>query len=88
MDLSSTHITRVTFPDGTRVRFTCDDGYEPVEGTGTIICTAGSWSSLTLKCDCEYYPFLSYLFIFFLTNTMSSHGTLTGHKLTLTAHFS
>lgn len=73
MDLSSTHITKVTFPDGTRVRFTCDDGYEPVDGTGTITCTAGSWSSLTLKCDCEYYPFLSFLSFQFFFSLILCH---------------
>ncbi|XP_074498523.1 membrane cofactor protein-like isoform X4 [Sebastes fasciatus] len=39
-----------TYPDGTRVTFACNAGYVPA-GSAAITCTAGSWSTLRLRCD-------------------------------------
>lgn len=54
MDLSPDDILKNTFPDGTKVKFVCDIGYRRAGGTGTITCTAGTWSPLTLTCQSEY----------------------------------
>ncbi|XP_074514636.1 membrane cofactor protein-like [Sebastes fasciatus] len=40
-----------TYPDGTKVTFACNAGYVAVGGSAAITCTAGSWSTLRMKCD-------------------------------------
>uniref|UniRef100_A0A8C6S953 Sushi domain-containing protein n=1 Tax=Neogobius melanostomus TaxID=47308 RepID=A0A8C6S953_9GOBI len=44
--------TDVTFPapDGTSVTFTCQVGHRSV-GSGTVACSAGTWSSLNMRCE-------------------------------------
>ncbi|XP_037627335.1 membrane cofactor protein-like isoform X5 [Sebastes umbrosus] len=39
-----------TYPDGTRVTFACNVGYVQA-GSTAITCTAGSWSTLRLRCN-------------------------------------
>uniref|UniRef100_A0A3Q1JUM2 Sushi domain-containing protein n=1 Tax=Anabas testudineus TaxID=64144 RepID=A0A3Q1JUM2_ANATE len=51
MSLSDSDILLQTFPDGQKVSFTCDPGYISGGGSPTITCTAGSWSSVKLKCE-------------------------------------
>ncbi|XP_019205077.1 membrane cofactor protein isoform X2 [Oreochromis niloticus] len=51
MDLKGNDILRTSFPDGTTVTFACNTGYESAGGSPRITCTAGSWSSLGLKCQ-------------------------------------
>lgn len=54
MDLKGNDILLTSFPDGTTVTFACNIGYESAGGSPRITCTAGSWSSLGLKCQREY----------------------------------
>uniref|UniRef100_A0A669B1Z8 Sushi domain-containing protein n=1 Tax=Oreochromis niloticus TaxID=8128 RepID=A0A669B1Z8_ORENI len=51
MDLKGNDILLTSFPDGTTVTFACNIGYESAGGSPRITCTAGSWSSLGLKCQ-------------------------------------
>ncbi|KAK1898168.1 Membrane cofactor protein, partial [Dissostichus eleginoides] len=51
MGLKGDDILLETFPDGKKVTFACDVGYESVGGSASIICTAGNWSSLRMKCE-------------------------------------
>uniref|UniRef100_UPI0037E811C0 membrane cofactor protein-like isoform X2 n=1 Tax=Semicossyphus pulcher TaxID=241346 RepID=UPI0037E811C0 len=44
------------FQHGTSVTFNCNDGYRPAGGSAVITCTAGSWSTLTLKCKRTTVP--------------------------------
>ncbi|XP_042347014.1 regulator of complement activation group 2 gene 1 [Plectropomus leopardus] len=50
MVLGDDHILLQTFPDGTKVTFACEVGYESAGGSPSITCTAGSWSPLRLTC--------------------------------------
>lgn len=45
----------VSFPDGIQVTFECVLGYTSSGGSPGILCTAGSWSQLTLVCESEYF---------------------------------
>ncbi|XP_025757178.1 C4b-binding protein alpha chain isoform X5 [Oreochromis niloticus] len=51
MDLKGNDILLTSFPDGITVTFACNTGYESAGGSPRITCTAGSWSSLGLKCQ-------------------------------------
>lgn len=57
MDLKDTDIILQTFGDGSKVTFVCNVGYRTEGGSGVITCSAGSWSTLTLKCASEYLHF-------------------------------
>ncbi|XP_041859177.1 membrane cofactor protein-like [Melanotaenia boesemani] len=51
MILSHEDIIKNTFPDGSKATLKCGIGHESAGGSRTITCTAGSWSSVTLKCE-------------------------------------
>ncbi|KAM8754574.1 membrane cofactor protein-like isoform 4-T4 [Acanthopagrus schlegelii] len=51
MHLKDEYILKETFADGDRAVFTCDVGYISAGGSSSITCTAGSWNTVTLKCD-------------------------------------
>jgi len=54
MDLKGDDILLQTFPDGIKVTFACDVGYESVGGSASITCTAGAWSPVRMTCESEY----------------------------------
>lgn len=54
MDLSDDDINRDEFPNGIKVTFACNIGYERVAGSRAITCTNGAWSELSLQCDSKY----------------------------------
>uniref|UniRef100_A0A1A7XVS4 Sushi domain-containing protein n=1 Tax=Iconisemion striatum TaxID=60296 RepID=A0A1A7XVS4_9TELE len=59
MYLKGDAILQNTFPDGSRVSFSCNTGYTTAGGSAFITCTAGSWSRLSLVCEkkpCGAYP--------------------------------
>ncbi|XP_049921035.1 regulator of complement activation group 2 gene 1 isoform X5 [Epinephelus moara] len=51
MNLKDEYILLDTFPDGTKVSFACAVGHVSAGGSASIICTAGSWSPVRLKCE-------------------------------------
>ncbi|XP_051805139.1 membrane cofactor protein-like isoform X4 [Acanthochromis polyacanthus] len=51
MDLSDNDILLNTFPDGHKAYFRCDVGYTSAGGSKVIICSAGIWSPVLLKCE-------------------------------------
>ncbi|XP_033484292.2 sushi, von Willebrand factor type A, EGF and pentraxin domain-containing protein 1-like isoform X3 [Epinephelus lanceolatus] len=51
MNLKDEYILLDTFPDGTKVSFACAVGHVSAGGSASITCTAGSWSTLMLKCE-------------------------------------
>ncbi|KAM6982006.1 C4b-binding protein alpha chain-like [Tautogolabrus adspersus] len=51
MNLKGNDILLQDFPDGTKVSFTCEVGYQSAGGSGAITCTAGNWSPLRLQCE-------------------------------------
>ena len=54
MNLKGEYILKDTFSDGDRAAFECDVGYTSAGGSSSITCTAGSWSTVTLKCERKY----------------------------------
>uniref|UniRef100_A0A1A8R2J5 Sushi domain-containing protein n=2 Tax=Nothobranchius pienaari TaxID=704102 RepID=A0A1A8R2J5_9TELE len=59
MNLKGEAILQNTFPDGSKVSFSCNTGYTPAGGSSSITCTAGTWSRLSLVCErknCGAYP--------------------------------
>lgn len=62
MGLRDEDIAKESFPSGTKVRLTCNVGYRPAGGSPSITCTAGSWSSVTLRCESEYQLFMANTF--------------------------
>uniref|UniRef100_A0A1A8DZ16 Sushi domain-containing protein n=1 Tax=Nothobranchius kadleci TaxID=1051664 RepID=A0A1A8DZ16_NOTKA len=59
MYLKGDAILQNTFPDGSKVSFSCNTGYTPAGGSSSITCTAGTWSRLSLVCErknCGAYP--------------------------------
>ncbi|XP_034551632.1 C4b-binding protein alpha chain-like isoform X11 [Notolabrus celidotus] len=51
MSLKGTDILLKEFPDGTKVGFTCNDGYIPRGGPTTSTCTNGEWSAMAMQCE-------------------------------------
>ncbi|XP_030277620.1 zona pellucida sperm-binding protein 3 receptor-like isoform X1 [Sparus aurata] len=51
MHLKGEDILKETFADGDRAAFECAAGYMSAGGSSSITCTAGSWSTVTLKCE-------------------------------------
>ncbi|XP_014910548.1 membrane cofactor protein-like isoform X3 [Poecilia latipinna] len=51
MNLRDDYITQQTFPDGSKVSFVCDHGYTSAGGSASITCTAGTWSTVRLRCE-------------------------------------
>ncbi|XP_041655850.1 sushi, von Willebrand factor type A, EGF and pentraxin domain-containing protein 1-like isoform X3 [Cheilinus undulatus] len=51
MVLRDKDIVLEEFPEGTRVGFTCEIGYEIIRGSIFSTCTAGKWSDVSLECD-------------------------------------
>ena len=54
MNLKGNDILKETFADGDRAVFECVVGYMPEGGSSSITCTAGIWSTVTLKCERKY----------------------------------
>ncbi|KAL3059438.1 hypothetical protein OYC64_014113 [Pagothenia borchgrevinki] len=51
MDLKGDDILLQTFPDGIKVTFACNVGYQSVGGSASITCTAAAWSPLRMTCE-------------------------------------
>nr|XP_046200295.1 C4b-binding protein alpha chain-like isoform X4 [Oncorhynchus gorbuscha] len=51
MVLSDAFITQETFVDGANVTFQCAIGYASTGWSPSVICTAGVWSEVKLKCE-------------------------------------
>uniref|UniRef100_A0A3Q3FTM4 Sushi domain-containing protein n=1 Tax=Labrus bergylta TaxID=56723 RepID=A0A3Q3FTM4_9LABR len=49
MNLKDSDIVLQEFPDGTKVTFTCEVGYQS-GGSGVSTCSAGNWSLVMLQC--------------------------------------
>ena len=48
------NILKEIFTDGDQADFECDIGYTSAGGSSSITCTAGSWNTVTLKCESKY----------------------------------
>ncbi|XP_073326194.1 complement receptor type 1-like isoform X2 [Pagrus major] len=51
MHLKDEYILKETFASGDRAAFACNTGYHSEGGSSSITCTAGSWSTVRLKCE-------------------------------------
>ncbi|XP_065817608.1 membrane cofactor protein isoform X15 [Labrus bergylta] len=51
MNLKGNDIVLQEFPDGTKVTFTCEVGYQSAGGSGVSTCSAGNWSPVRLQCE-------------------------------------
>ncbi|XP_043988440.1 membrane cofactor protein-like isoform X7 [Gambusia affinis] len=51
MNLKDDYISQQTFADGSLVYFTCNPGYTSAGGPAFIRCTAGTWSTVQLRCE-------------------------------------
>lgn len=51
MSLKGNNSLSTSFPDGSKVSFDCTVGYVSAGGSPTITCSAGSWSTVRLKCQ-------------------------------------
>ena len=68
MSLTDDYILQDTFPNGTRVRFSCNFGFTSAGGSPFITCSEGTWTAVKLKCESEYDHLilsLNYTLIFF-----------------------
>ncbi|XP_063046640.1 CUB and sushi domain-containing protein 3-like isoform X4 [Engraulis encrasicolus] len=53
--LSNEHVLQNDFPDGSEAKLDCDNGFRPLNGSDTITCQNGIWSTVELTCtrkDC------------------------------------
>ncbi|XP_029013145.1 complement receptor type 1-like isoform X3 [Betta splendens] len=51
MSLRDQFINQESFSSGTTVFFSCNVGYQAAGGSLSITCTAGTWSTVRLKCE-------------------------------------
>ncbi|XP_072224095.1 membrane cofactor protein-like isoform X2 [Leuresthes tenuis] len=51
MSLTDDYISYDTFPNGTRVRFSCNVGYTSAGGSPFITCSEGTWTAVKLNCE-------------------------------------
>lgn len=63
MVLNDDSILLQTFPNGNKVTFVCEVGYETAGGSGTITCEGGNWSPVRLKCESKYDLIFTFSFL-------------------------